>query len=118
MSATQSGLYFLPKQQRPVVGRDVDGNFQLTIPMLDVLSAKRKEGYRVRWTGPEAEAFWNAHREDLKPGAAVYGEITHIFIHMGTGHNGKPELHARAISLTYCPPKNATTPTPRPLATA
>lgn len=88
---------------KPVADRNDAGDFQLTLLLIDNLGHLGKEAYRVRWTGPEANAFWSAHRDDLVPGAIVYVELTHLRAHVGTTRPPLPELRARVARATYCP---------------
>ncbi len=110
------GTLYLAKR-KPEMGRAEDGSFTLTLSLIDNLGDGRKEQYRARWSGPEAQAFWSAHQSDLQPGAILRGELSHVHVHTGNTYPPHPELRARIVTLTHCP-KATTNTTPRPLATA
>lgn len=96
-----TGTLFMSKT-RPEIGL-ADGAFALTLLLLDNLGAAGKEAYRVRWTGPQAQAFWQAHQGDLVPGAVLRVELEHLRAHVGAIHPPMPELRARVISAEICP---------------
>lgn len=96
------GTLFLARA-RPVVDSGSDGEFRLTLAVIDNLGGGRVEGYRVTWAGPEARAFWDAHRADLVPGAALDAELTQLRQHMGSARPPMPELHARVVRLRLLP---------------
>lgn len=98
---------------KPVADRAADGTFRLTLLLIENRGGNDKEGYRVRWTGPQAEAFWKQHQQDLVSGANVYVELTHIRPHVGTTRPPLPELRARVVRATYCPRRQ-----PHPAAAA
>lgn len=102
-----TGYVFLAKA-KPVAETTEDGTFRLTLCVMDDVGHGRREGYRVRWEGPEARAFWQRHQHDLQPGAVLDAQLENVRIHMGANFNARPELHARVITLTYCP--RVTTP--------
>lgn len=96
------GTLFLAKR-KPETGRADDGAFTLTLSLIDNLGDGRKEQYRARWTGPDAQAFWQAHENDLQPGAILRAELSHVCIHSGATYPNVPELRARIVSLEYRP---------------
>lgn len=96
-----TGTLFMSKA-RPEVTRE-HGQFRLVLLLLDNLGITGKEAYRVRWEGPEAEAFWNAHQRDLVAGAVLQVELTHLRAYVGTTRPPLPELRARVTRATYCP---------------
>lgn len=114
------GTLFLAKT-RPVADTGPDGEFRLTLLLIDNLGGGQVEGYRVRWTGPEARTFWDAHRADLAPGAVLDAELTRLRQHMGNARPSMPELHARVVRLRLLPkaaPAAAARPSPAQHATA
>lgn len=99
------GTMYLAKA-KPVADKAADGTFQLTLALVDNLGDGRKEGYRVRWKGPAAQAFWDTHRAELLPGAICRVELSHLSQHMGATYPYAPELHARVVSLEICPKRS------------
>ncbi|ADV01297.1 hypothetical protein [Alicycliphilus denitrificans] len=100
------GTLFLAKA-RPVVDVGPDGEFRLTLALIDNLGGGQKEGYRVRWTGPDARAFWDAQQRNLLPGAVLRAELTHLRQHMGNAYPHVPELRARVVRLEVVPKASA-----------
>lgn len=98
-----SGIMYLGKS-KPVVDAAADGNFRLQLLLIDNLGANKKEAWRVAWTGPQAQAFWTAHRDDLQPGAVLRCQLEHIRVFPGTNtYPPLPELRARVVSIEICP---------------
>ena len=67
-----TGTLYLGKA-RPVADTAPDGEFRLTLLLIDNLGGNEKESYRVRWSGPQAQAFWQARSAELVPGATDTG---------------------------------------------
>lgn len=111
-----TGTLFLAKR-KPETGVAPDGNFTLTLSLIDNLGDGRKEQYRARWSGPDAQAFWHAHESDLQPGAILHAELSHVHVHNGATYPALPELRARIVSLQHCP-KVPPAPRPQPSAPA
>lgn len=99
------GTMYLAKA-KPIADKAADGTFQLTLALVDNQGENRKEGYRVRWEGPAAQAFWDAHRAELLPGAICRVELSHLRQHMGSAYPFAPELRARVVSLEICPKRS------------
>ncbi|KQO23473.1 hypothetical protein ASF16_04740 [Acidovorax sp. Leaf78] len=97
-----TGTLFMSKA-RAEVSKAEDGAFQLTLQLIDSLGTHMKQVYRVRWEGPEAQAFWKAHANDMQPGAIVDARLTRVYQHTGATHPPRPELRATAVSLQYMP---------------
>ena len=78
-----TGTLFMSKT-RPIVARDADGSFRLELALVDnmgrnpITKRDEKEAYRVRWSGPEAKAFWEAHQGDLTPGTPLHAELARL----------------------------------------
>lgn len=96
-----TGVLFLGNV--PAEVSQVEGQFALTLVLLDNMGARGKEPYRVRWTGAEAQAFWHDHQADLKPGAIVEVELQHLRAHPGIR---VPELRAIAKRLKVLPKRS------------
>lgn len=101
-----TGTLYLAKR-KPETGRAEDGSFTLTLSLIDNLGDGRKEKYRARWSGPDAQSFWDQHQHDLQPGAILRAELSHVRIHSGTTFPPMPELRARIVTLQHCPKATA-----------
>lgn len=107
--ALTTGTFFLSKQ-RPTAATDSAGAFRLELVLVDNLGRNpatgrdEKEAYRVRWAGPEAQAFWAAHQADLTPGAPLHAELEHLRAHPGPAvFPPIPELRGRVLRLQLLP---------------
>lgn len=97
------GFVYLGKAL-PVIERTDAGQFRLVLVVLDNMANTRgKERYHVRWTGPEAEAFWLTHQADLVPGAILDVVLADVRVHTGATWPPLPELRADVVTATYCP---------------
>ena len=78
-----TGTLFMSKT-RPIVAKGADGSFRLELALVDNMGRNpatgrdEKEAYRVRWSGPEAKAFWEAHQGDLTPGTPLHAELARL----------------------------------------
>ena len=97
-------------RQRPTVDTDQTGAFRLELVLVDNMGRNphtgrdEKEAYRVRWSGPQAQAFWSAHRADLTPGTPLAAELERLRAHPGpTAYPPVPELRARVKKLEILP---------------
>lgn len=104
-----TGTLFMSKQ-RPTVDTDSAGNFRLELVLVDNMGRnphtgrEEKEAYRVRWSGPEAQAFWTAHRTDLSAGAPLHAELERLRAHPGPqAFPPVPELRGRVLRLQILP---------------
>ncbi|SFE88239.1 hypothetical protein [Paracidovorax wautersii] len=100
-----TGTLYLSKT-KPVVTTH-EGDFALLLLLMDNLGKQGLEPYRVRWTGPEAEAFWNAHHADLQPGAPLDVELSNVRAVSGATRPPMPELRARVVRMTLRPRSTA-----------
>lgn len=103
-----NGIMYLGKA-KPEVDTDAAGAFRLRLLVVDNLGTNKKEPWRVAWTGPQAQAFWQAHQGDLQPGAVLRCQLEHIRVFPGTNsYPPLPELRARVVSLEICPKRMPT----------
>lgn len=100
-----SGLFFLSKTKPET--SEVEGEFALTLAVYDDLGRAGKERCRVRWTGTQAQAFWQRHQRDLLPGAVLRMELERLRAFAGTTFPPQPELRARVISAELVPKRTA-----------
>ena len=112
-----TGTLFMSKT-RPIVAKGADGSFRLELALVDNMGRNpatgrdEKEAYRVRWSGPEAKAFWEAHQGDLTPGTPLHAELTRLRAHPGPQtYPPMPELRGRVVRLQLLPRR---TPAPQP----
>lgn len=100
---TYTGTLYLPKHGRPTTSTTAAG-FQLLLPLRDRLGPMRVEPWLAVWTGPEAQAFWQAHQADLEPGTPLAVTLTHLRPHGTAGkYREAPEIHAQVASCTLAP---------------
>ena len=97
-----TGTLYLGKA-RPVADTAPDGEFRLTLLLIDNLGGNEKESYRVRWSGPQAQAFWQARSAELVPGAIVHAELERIRATAGATYPPIAELRARVVQLEIVP---------------
>ena len=97
-------------RQRPTVAKDRNGAFQVELVLVDNMGRnphtgrEEKEAYRIRWSGPEAEAFWSTHRDHLTSGAPLRVELERLRAHPGpNAYPPVPELRARAKRIEILP---------------
>lgn len=119
-----TGTLFMSKQ-RPTVDTDSAGAFRVELVLVDNLGRNPqtgkdiKEAYRVKWTGPEAQAFWAAHSADLTAGAPLDVALEHLRAHPGPqAFPPMPELRGRVLHLRLLPRRTSSTPTTPEAATA
>lgn len=91
-----TGLLFLSKT-RPLAGMASDGAFQLQLFALDRIGPHQVEPWRLLWTGPEAQHFYQQHGS-AGPGAgtALRVQCTSARAHQG-GRVGA-EIVAHVVS--------------------
>ncbi len=112
-----TGTLFMGKT-RPTVNTGTDGSFRLELALVDnmgrnpITKREEKEAYRVRWSGPEAKAFWDTHRADLTAGAPLHAELERLRAHPGPQtYPPMPELRGRVVRLQLLPRR---APAPQP----
>lgn len=96
---TVSGLFFRTRMPARVT-RTASGTFQLTLPVVNDQGQFRKESWMLIWAGPDAEAFWDAHSDELPAGQPlrVRAENPRAFL---TG--GRTEIHASVLDIELAP---------------
>lgn len=104
-----TGTLYMSKQ-RPTADTDSAGAFRLELVLVDNMGRNphtgrdEKEAYRVRWTGPAAQAFWAAHQADLTAGAPLHAELERLRAHPGpNAFPPVPELRGRVLRLQLLP---------------
>ncbi len=118
-----TGTLYMSKQ-RPTVDATA-GAFRVELVLVDnlgrnpVTGREEKEAYRVRWTGPEAAAFWTAHQADLTAGAPLHVELERLRAHPGPqAYPPVPELRGRVVRLQLLPRRTGASTTPTTEAAA
>jgi len=96
-----TGTMFLSRT-RPET-ETAEGVFALTLLLFDRMGSRGVEAYRVQWTGPQAQDFWNTHQADLVPGVVLHVELERLRAHVGSTYPPLPELRANVISMQICP---------------
>lgn len=92
------GILFMSRQ-RPEAVTGPDGVFRLTLRLIDVLSSREKEAVQVRWEGPEAAAWWQAHSTQIAAGTPIQAELERVRAVATNTRPPLPELRARAVRL-------------------
>lgn len=104
---TTTGVLFVGKDRagQPSVSthRNDAGQFVLKLRLLDNQGPHRLEPYVVRWTGPEAEAWW-IEQATLPAGTALSLELANPRAFPGMR---SPEIHADVVRCRLLPPRNA-----------
>lgn len=112
MTNVYTGLLYLPKAARPRAGTTAAGQFQLTLPLRDRQAHLQVEPWLAVWTGPEAQAFWQRHADQLVPGTPLAVTLTHLRPHGAAGRFGQaPEIHAQVQACALAPQRWAGHPT-------
>lgn len=96
-----TGTLYLSKTKPEIA--EHEGQFALLLLLMDNLGKQGLEPYRVRWTGPEAQAFWASHKGDLTPGAALDVELSNVRAMSGATRPPMPELRARVARMRLRP---------------
>jgi len=99
MKAT--GTLYLGKT-KPLAAHTLGGVFSLTLLAFDRMNFHQVEPYRITWTGPSAEAFYQAHRERLTPGQPITASLKNLRT-FTVGKRGGCEIMAEALSLELTP---------------
>jgi len=97
-------------REKPLATRTSTGTYQLQLLAMEPLETGLREAWRLHWTGPQAQAWYEAHRADLQPGQPLAVHVTRL--RALAGPRG-PEIHARVLSLELAPRRHpATAPAP------
>lgn len=119
VQVTASGIFFATRS-KPTLTRTHSGLTQLSIRVKDS-SGKSDQDWLFVWTGPQAQAFWDQHGPNWKPGQPLDATVHQIRPH-ATSPALAPEIHAQVLSLSLAPWRSeahATTTKPAPeVATA
>ena len=104
-----TGTLYMSKQH-PIVGTDHDGAFRVELVLVDNMGRnphtgrEDREAYRVRWSGPEAQAFWAEHGRSIKAGTPLHVQLQRLQAAPGPqSYPPMPELRARAVSIQIAP---------------
>lgn len=95
MTTITTGIFFVGKDRpnRPAASEHLNdaGEYVLKVRVIDNQGKGRVEGYIVRWVGPQAKAWRQAHA-DLKAGDILRLELENP--RSMPGSTGMPETHA------------------------
>lgn len=104
-----TGTLFVMKQ-RPTPGAEPGGAFHLDLALVDNMGRNphngrdEKTAYRVRWVGPEAQAFWTTHKANLTAGTPLHVELERLRVHPGPQtFPPMPELRGYVVRLAFAP---------------
>jgi hypothetical protein len=91
-----NGILFLSRT-KPIVRKTSHGEFMLTLCTVNRIATHQTEAYRLVWTGEQAEAFYNAQKDNLIPGAVLHVDLYDIRTH--TIAIGQNELTAKVCTI-------------------
>ena len=101
-----TGTMFLSRT-KPEAGTAANGAFQLQLLLFDRLGPGVVEPWRVAWSGPEADDFWQQHQADLQPGAVLQVSLERARIHLMFSNPPRCEIHARVVRAELVPTRLA-----------
>ena len=104
---TATGPLYLAKTA-PQAQRAADGTFAIVLLAMDRIADHQVESYRITYSGPWAELFWQAHGRDLTPGQPINVQLQKLRT-FTNGRNGAPEIHARATHIDLMPRAHSST---------
>lgn len=94
MSSMQStGVVYLGNAP-PLATTAADGTFNLTLLVADRHGMQMPVGWRITWTGAEAQAWHRQYADKLPPGTALRVDCIRIRSH-NLGRFGQAEIHAQ-----------------------
>lgn len=102
MSMTAQGMLFL-SHTRPLATRATDGTFALTLLAFDRIGPHQVEPWRITWSGPRAEAFYNQHSDQLKAGQPIEVRVNKLRNFTNGARSGGPEFVVQATSIEISP---------------
>ena len=98
-SVTHSGIWHMSKT-RPQAQRSADGTFGVVLLVMDRQGPHQVEPWRVTYSGPQAQAWWDAEGNTLQPGDTLRLTLTHMRIHtVADRHAVRSEAQARVQEL-------------------
>lgn len=100
-----TGTVFLSRTA-PHTHRTADGVFLLEMLLYDRISQRHIEPWRVTWAGPGAQRFWDEHKAQLIPGAALVVELDSAKVHTLNCRPSRSEVHANVICAALVPPRS------------
>ena len=103
------GTVYLSRQP-PQANTSSAGDFTLQITAYDRINPRQCEAWRLIWAGPQAQAFWQAHRHHLRPGAALSVTCTSARIHTLRSRPPVSEIQAHIVQAAITATDNPTQP--------
>lgn len=97
-----AGIVFLGNT-RPEIDTDASGRYRLTLVLLDAISPRRRERWRVSWVGDEARQWWEAFHPRLVPGQPIDAVLERPRAHATNSRPPLTEIHADVVSLALAP---------------
>lgn len=88
-------------RERAQAGNAANGNFQVTLRVMDDVGNGHRESWLLTWAGDEARAWWAAHGASLEAGQPLQVQATRI--RAFTHPRGGAEIHAQVQSLALAP---------------
>lgn len=102
MTMTAQGMLFL-SHTRPLIARTADGTFALTLLAFDRIGTHQVEPWRITWSGPKAEAFYNQAGNQLKAGQPINVRVDKLRNFTNGARSGGPEFVVQATSIEIAP---------------
>lgn len=107
------GIAFLG-HARPEIKTTASGQYQLTLLLMAEISPRRREAWRVTWTGDAARAFWTDNHPLLVPGQPIRAVLERARSHATSSKPPQSETHADVVSLALAPRRGEADPTRSP----
>ena len=102
---------YLANKTKPVARVAADGVFGLTLLTCRTRDGRGRDAWLLRWSGPQAQAFWQQDGTDLVPGAELLADVDYTSLRPFSvgGRIGGAEIHAEvaAIVVTHVPGQRA-----------
>lgn len=99
MPATVHTVMFKGRE-RPLATHATNGEFALTLRVMDDVDSRYRESWLLTWSGADAQAWWQAHGASLQPGQPIRVHATRI---RAFAHPRGAEIHAQVLSLALEP---------------
>jgi hypothetical protein len=99
---TAAGTLFM-SHTKPLATRALDGTFALTLLAFDKIGPHQVEPWRITWSGPDAEAFWQDNAGQLVAGQPIHVSTNRLRTFTVAARNCGPEFVASAVKLHLAP---------------
>lgn len=92
---------YLANKTKPVAKAASDGTFGLTLLACKPAKSRGRDAWLLRWSGPQAQAFWTRSGIDMVPGAELLVDVDFDTLRPFSvgGRIGGAEIHAEATAI-------------------